>query len=84
MTPPLRNAIDRDRRGAEQDIEAPPEPTLQVLARLRAQGKPVTVRVFPNADHGLQDFVVRDGKRVRTQYANGYFPALLKWLQERP
>lgn len=69
---------------AGQDIEAPPEPTLQVLARLRAQGKPVTVRVFPNADHGLQDFVVRDGKRVRTQYANGYFPALLKWLQERP
>lgn len=69
---------------AGQDIEAPPGPTLAVLAELRAQGKPVTVRVFPNADHGMQDFVVRDGKRLRTRYADGYFAALLDWVQAQP
>lgn len=66
---------------AEKDIEAPPEPTLEVLNRLQKQGKPVAVAVFPNADHGMQEFVVRDGKRVRTKYADGYFQALLKWIQ---
>jgi pimeloyl-ACP methyl ester carboxylesterase len=66
---------------AGRDIEAPPEPTLEVLARLRRQGKPVSVVVFPNADHGMQDFEVRAGKRVRTKYADQYFSTLLKWLQ---
>lgn len=63
-----------------RDIEAPPEKTLQILARLRAQGKPITVVVFPNADHGIQDFVVKDRVRVRTQYSAGYFQTLLTWL----
>jgi dipeptidyl aminopeptidase/acylaminoacyl peptidase len=67
---------------AGRDIEAPPQPTLDVLARLRAQGKPVTVVVYPNADHGLQDFVVRDGRRVRTKYADGWFHTLRAWLQD--
>ena len=66
---------------AGQDIEAPPEQTLAVLARLRRQGKPVSVVVFPNADHGMQDFDLRDGKRVRTKYADSYFSTLLQWLQ---
>lgn len=68
---------------AGKDIEAPPEPTLKVLNRLKQQGKPVSLVVFPNADHGIQDFVVREGKRARTKYSDGYFQALLKWVQER-
>ncbi len=67
---------------AGKDIEAPPGPTLEVLDRLRRQGKPVLVRVFPNADHGMQDFEVRAGKRVRTTYADRYFSTLLNWLQD--
>jgi uncharacterized protein len=66
---------------AGKDIEAPPELTLEALNRLQRQGKPITVKIFPNADHGMQDFVVIDGKRVRTRYAAGYHQALLKWLQ---
>jgi uncharacterized protein len=66
---------------AGQDIEAPPELTLDVLARLRRQGQPVSVVVFPNADHGMQEFEQRAGERVRTQYAAGYFSTLLQWLQ---
>ena len=63
-----------------KDIEAPPEPTLKVLTRLRSQGKAVSVVVFPNADHGIQDFEVRDSKRVKTKYADRYFSTLLSWI----
>jgi hypothetical protein len=64
----------------EDDIEAPPGPTLAALAQLRAQGKPVAVRVFPGADHGLVTFVVREGRRVPTAYAPGAFAAIADWV----
>jgi len=66
---------------AGKDIEAPPEITIETLQRLRQQGKPFTSVVFPNADHGMQEFEVREGKRVRTKYADKYFSTLLKWIQ---
>jgi uncharacterized protein len=68
---------------AEKDIEAPPELTIETLKRLRQQGKPFTTVVFPNADHGLQEFELRDGKRVRTKYAQHYFSTLLQWVQRQ-
>ncbi len=68
---------------AEKDIEAPPELTIETLKRLRQQGKPISTVVFPNADHGLQEFEIRDGKRVRTNYAASYFSTLLKWIQNQ-
>jgi uncharacterized protein len=68
---------------AEKDIEAPPEPTIDALKKLRQQGKPFSTIVFPNADHGLQEFEVRDGKRVRTKYADKYFSTVLKWIQDQ-
>ncbi len=66
---------------AGKDIEAPPEITIETLQRLRQQGKPFASVVFPNADHGMQEFEVREGKRVRTKYADRYFSTLLKWIQ---
>lgn len=68
---------------AEKDIEAPPEITIATLARLRQQGKRITTRVFPNTDHGLQEFEIKGGKRVRTKYAEGYFATLLKWVKRQ-
>jgi uncharacterized protein len=68
---------------AEQDIEAPPEPTINALKRLRRQGKPFSTVVFPKADHGMFEFEVRDGKRVRTKYADNYFSTMLKWIQDQ-
>jgi uncharacterized protein len=67
---------------AGDDIEAPPGPTLEVLARLRREGKPVTTVVFPGADHGLHLFELRQGKRIRTQYAPRSFSTLLSWLRD--
>ncbi len=63
------------------DIEAPPGPTIAVLARLRAAGKPVTTRIFPHADHGIIEFTLVSGRRVRTHYAPGYFDAMAKWVK---
>lgn len=68
---------------AENDIEAPPEPTIDALKKLRQQGKPFSTVVFSNADHGIQEFEMRDGKRVRTKYADRYFSTMLKWIQDQ-
>jgi uncharacterized protein len=68
---------------AENDIEAPPEPTIEALQRLRQQGKPFSTIVFPQSDHGMLAFEVREGKRVKTKYADKYFSTILKWIQDQ-
>jgi len=65
---------------AKNDITAPPEPTIIVLRRLRKSGKPFETIVFPHSDHGLTEFMMRDGRRITTKYARGYFPTIIKWL----
>ncbi len=66
---------------AKDDIEAPPEPTIAVLKRLRNQGKPFATVIFPNTNHGITEFVRRDGRRVTTQYAHNYFSTMVKWIK---
>ncbi|MBT0587057.1 alpha/beta hydrolase family protein [Alteromonas oceanisediminis] len=39
---------------AEEDKEAPVEKTLARLIALRAKGKDITIRVFPNGGHGMR------------------------------
>jgi uncharacterized protein len=68
---------------AEQDIEAPPEPTIAALKRLRQQGKPFATVIFPESDHGMFEFEMRDGKRVKTKYADKYFATVLKWIKDQ-
>ena len=36
-----------------------PELTIETLKRLRQQGKPFSSVVFPDTDHGLQEFAIR-------------------------
>ena len=45
-----------------------------------AQGRPIDLKVFPNADHGFLEFGVKDGERVYTRYASGFFQAEREWL----
>ncbi len=66
-----------------EDIEAPTGPTIAVLARLEREGKPVTTRIFPGADHGIIEFAIRAGRRVRTRYAPGYFDAMADWVTQQ-
>lgn len=63
-----------------QDIEAPNEVTIAELQRLHAQGRPIDLQVFPNADHGMLEFEEKDGERVYTRYASGFFQAEREWL----
>lgn len=66
---------------AGDDRVAPPRLTLQRLGRLREEGVPVELAVFPDADHGVVEFEEQaDGTRIYGGYAAGYFPLLSDWI----
>lgn len=50
-----------------QDIDAPHAETLRRLKQLQAQGKPVSIAVYPDAEHGLYAFEEVDGERLSTR-----------------
>ena len=60
---------------AEADTSAPIELALPFLEHLRTQGKPIKVRVFPDAEHAMLLYASDRGNRVATGYAPGYFRA---------
>lgn len=65
---------------AEDDTEAPPEATRERLIRLAAEGRPITLLQYPDADHGIIEFErAADGSRLETRYSEGYFQAVLDW-----
>jgi len=70
---------------AEEDIEAPPGPTIEAICRLKRSGKPFELLVFPGTDHGMTTFrTTPDGGRVRTGYVPGYHCTMMTWLRQQP
>jgi uncharacterized protein len=58
----------------EDDLEAPSAPTASRLKALAAEGRPITLAVFPHAEHGIYEFGTEpNGERVDTRNADGYF-----------
>jgi hypothetical protein len=58
----------------EDDLEAPSAETSRRIKGLIAEGKPITLALFPHAEHGMTEYeVTPDGERVSTRYAPGYF-----------
>jgi uncharacterized protein len=58
----------------EDDLEAPSAETSRRIKVLIAEGKPITLAVFPHAEHGMTEYeVAPNGERVSTRYAPGYF-----------
>jgi uncharacterized protein len=58
----------------EDDLEAPSAETSRRIKTLIAEGKPITLAVFPHAEHGMTEYeIASDGERVSTRYAPGYF-----------
>lgn len=56
-----------------EDRDAPPGETLRRLARLQAEGRPITTAVFPRAEHGMYEFEPgADGERLSTRQPDGY------------
>lgn len=58
-----------------RDLSIPAERSAQALEKLKEQGMPVTVKVYPDGDHGLQN--VSTGKRLP------YWEDTVEWLQKQ-
>ena len=55
-------------------MEAPSAETRRRLKTLRAEGHPITLALYPGAEHGITEFETKpDGERVSTTYCAGYF-----------
>jgi len=58
----------------EDDLEAPSAETSRRIKSLITEGKPITLALFPHAEHGMTEYEVAPyGERVSTRYAPGYF-----------
>jgi hypothetical protein len=58
----------------EDDTDAPSAVTAQRLRELIGQGRPITLAVFPHADHGIYECeTTADGERLSTRNSDGYF-----------
>lgn len=66
---------------AENDSEAPSDETQRRLRGLAAQGKPITVAVFPDTDHGIYEYeTTGEGTRVFTRNPDGYLAMMLDYI----
>lgn len=68
-----------------QDLDAPSGETSRRLEALIAKGRPITLAVYPTAEHGMTEFEIRpDGERVSTRYADGYYRLMRDFAAGRP
>ncbi|MGY0619333.1 alpha/beta hydrolase family protein [Lysobacter sp. A378] len=66
---------------AANDSEAPSAETQRRLRELAAHGKPITVAVFPDTDHGIYEYeTTRDEKRISTRNPDGYLAMMLDYI----
>jgi pimeloyl-ACP methyl ester carboxylesterase len=58
----------------QDDLEAPSAETSRRIKTLIVEGKPITLALFPHAEHGMTEYeVASNGERISTRYAPGYF-----------
>jgi pimeloyl-ACP methyl ester carboxylesterase len=58
----------------EDDLDAPSAETSRRIRGLEAAGRPITLALFPGAEHGMTEYELdAKGERVSTRYAPGYF-----------
>lgn len=63
------------------DADAPSAETIQQLRGLQKTGHPITLAVFPHAEHGIYDFVTKpDGTREDTRNPQGYFAMMRDFI----
>lgn len=64
------------------DIDAPSAETARRLKTLIAAGQPITLALFPKAEHGMTEFEeAPDGTRLSTRYTPGYFRLLIDFAK---
>jgi uncharacterized protein len=66
-----------------QDIDAPSGETSRRLRRLIEAGNPVTMAIYPTAEHGMTEFITgTQGERLSTRYAAGYFRLMADFARD--
>ena len=69
---------------AEKDRASPMGLTEERLRKLRKEGKPIELVIFPNTDHGNMEFTEgNDGKRSYMRFTEGYYRLLFDWIKNR-
>ena len=58
-----------------RDLSIPSERSRQALEKLKEQGAPITLKVYPNGDHGLHD--ISNGRRLP------YYEDTIDWLKKQ-
>jgi pimeloyl-ACP methyl ester carboxylesterase len=67
---------------ASVDREAPIERTRAKLENLAKAGKPISLYLFPQTDHGMVEFSTnQDGSRTVTRITDGYLRLLADWIK---
>lgn len=69
---------------AANDAEAPPEETIRRLRTLQANGQPIDLAIYPNADHGMILLApAPDGAPARIGHVRDYFLQVGAWITAR-
>ena len=64
-----------------EDRDAPSAETARRLRELISHGKPITLAIFPHAEHGIYEFeTAPDGKRADTRNSDGYFTMMRDFI----
>src|SRR3546814_9942243 len=62
-----------------QDIDAPAGEIARRIKGLIAEGRPITLAVFPKAEHGMTEFeTAPDGSRVRSEEHTSELQSLMR------
>lgn len=65
------------------DTEAPSAETAARLRGLIGQGRPITLALFPHADHGIYEYeTAADGQRTSTRNPDGYFTMMRNFIRD--
>jgi len=58
----------------QDDLDAPSAETGRRIKALGAEGRPVTLAMFPHAEHGIAEYETKpDGERLSTRISDGYY-----------
>jgi hypothetical protein len=69
----------------EDDADAPSAETARRLRALSSSGHPVSVAVFPHAEHGIYEYeTAADGQRLSTRQPEGYFRMMHDFILGKP
>jgi pimeloyl-ACP methyl ester carboxylesterase len=66
-----------------EDSSMPTQWSIDALEALRAEGRPIEIEVFADAEHGILLFDESDGERTLLGYAPGYLAKQVDWIRSQ-